>query len=280
MQTWSQLRVTAAKLQDDNRGLARYDAVIVDEAQDLEPAALTFLVCLVKDLGNLFVTADANQSIYGSSFTWSETHRRLEGAGEIGELSANFRSTREIATAAHSYLQTAMIDPELVEQTFVHEGPNPAMRQIRTDNEEADLLARFLRGASKELRLTLGSCAVLCPSGKAGKSLADALQRRSIPATYMLGRELDIYTEGVKILPLKSAKGLEFPVVAVAGLGAPYPFLPGGASNHQREVRLLLERRTLYVGMTRAMRALLVVAPESNRSGLLEGFDQQFWNVG
>ncbi len=109
--------------------------------------------------------------------------------------------------------------------------------------------------------------------------MADALQRRSVPATFILGRELDIYAEGVKVLPLKSSKGLEFPVVAVAGLDAPYPFLTSGASKRQREERLLLERRTLYVAMTRAMRALLVVAPESNRSGLLEGFDQQLWNV-
>ena len=90
---------------------------------------------------------------------------------------------------------------------------------------------------------------------------------------------MDIYAEGVKVLPLKSAKGLEFPVVAVAGLGAPYPFVPSGANQRQREKRLLLERRTLYVAMTRAMRALLVVASESNRSSLLEGFDRQLWNV-
>jgi len=38
------------------------------------------------------------------------------------------------------------------------------------------------------------------------------------------------------------------------------------------------EKRTLYVGMTRAMRALLVIALPSHE--LLTGFSPDFWNTG
>jgi hypothetical protein len=34
----------------------------------------------------------------------------------------------------------------------------------------------------------------------------------------------------------------------------------------------------MYVGMTRAMRALLVVVPQSSENELLEGFDPTRWN--
>jgi len=40
------------------------------------------------------------------------------------------------------------------------------------------------------------------------------------------------------------------------------------------------QRRTLFVGMTRAMRALLVVVPETKPSTLLQGFDKTLWNLG
>ena len=95
----------------------------------------------------------------------------------------------------------------------------------------------------------------------------------------MQSRDLDIRAEGVKVLPLRSVKGLEFPIVAVAGLSPPYPFVTVNASKGEREERSHLERRTLYVAMTRAMRALLVARPAASSSSLMEGFDEALWNV-
>ena len=42
-----------------------FDAVVIDEAQDLDPAALRMLMKLSKASNRIFITADANQSIYG-----------------------------------------------------------------------------------------------------------------------------------------------------------------------------------------------------------------------
>ncbi len=39
------------------------------------------------------------------------------------------------------------------------------------------------------------------------------------------------------------------------------------------------ERRSYFVGMTRAMRALLVVLPKGTMNPLLEGFAPELWNV-
>ncbi len=81
-------------------------------------------------------------------------------------------------------------------------------------------------------------------------------------------------------MTLKSAKGLEFPVVALAGFPRAYPPLRGGMSEEQRDEVLPRERRTIFVGMTRAMRALLMVVPAGTTSPLLTGFDGRFWNLG
>lgn len=279
VQTWSHTRSEAARIAGSG-GLKRiYDAILIDEAQDLEPTVLLALNSLLKESGEIFLTADANQSIYGSNFRWSEVHQHLEVGGKVGVLTANFRSTREISLAASSYLRSAAIDADSIDQAFVHEGPLPAIRRVRTPKQEAELLARFIDGASRQLRLAKGSGAVLCPSAREGERIASELTALGLHATFMLSKDLDVDAPGIKVLPLRSAKGLEFPIVALAGFWPPYPFMPANAGKGERAERLLLERRSLFVGMTRAMRALLVVAPESLSSALFEGFDETLWNT-
>lgn len=39
------------------------------------------------------------------------------------------------------------------------------------------------------------------------------------------------------------------------------------------------EQRTLFVGMTRAMRALLVIILHKASTPLLQGFDDTYWNL-
>jgi superfamily I DNA/RNA helicase len=145
---------------------------------------------------------------------------------------------------------------------------------------EAQLLANFFKRASLNLRLTLGSCALLCPSERAGRALADALRAQDIEATFMSGQDLNLTRSGVKVLTLNAAKGLEFPIVALAGfLSGSYPVIPRDASTDERDEILARERRTMFVGMTRAMRALLVVLPADVKTPLLQGFEGSFWNM-
>lgn len=82
-------------------------------------------------------------------------------------------------------------------------------------------------------------------------------------------------------MTLKSAKGLEFPVVALAGFAdTSYPYIPADATTEERAERVSQERRTLYVAMTRAMRALLLVRPSGTSNSLLTGFLPTLWNLG
>jgi superfamily I DNA/RNA helicase len=76
--------------------------------------------------------------------------------------------------------------------------------------------------------------------------------------------------------------GLEFPIVALAGFlgGAWQAAIPAKAAGDEREEFLALERRTIFVGMTRAMRALLVAIPERAQSPLFSGFEGDYWNTG
>jgi superfamily I DNA/RNA helicase/mRNA-degrading endonuclease RelE of RelBE toxin-antitoxin system len=278
--TWQQLRAAAADRVARGDGPAPYDAVIIDEAQDLDPSALWTLVALCREPGQLFITADANQSIYGAGFRWSDVHERLQFRGRTGILRTNFRSTREIGEAAQAYLRSGVLDDEPLEREYEHSGPTPAMRRVRNADEEADLLRVFLPAAARSYHLGIGACAVLCPTERAARGVANALTSYGLPARYMSGHELDLREQVVKVLTLKSSKGLEFPIVALAGfVRGGYPGSSAVEDGGEGEELHERERRTLFVGMTRTMRALLVLCPRNSDSPLFVGFDPPFWNT-
>ena len=80
----------------------------------------------------------------------------------------------------------------------------------------------------------------------------------------------------VSVMTLHAAKGLEFPVVFVAAVE--HGILPHERSLSKTD-QLEEERRLAFVGMTRAMRALLIVVPTDPSTTLLSGFDSTYWNV-
>lgn len=277
--TWHHLRAMAERA--TGKIARKYEAVIVDEAQDLDPSALRLLAQICKTPRGLFITADANQSIYCSHFSWANIHQDLQFRGRSGTLQANYRSTREIGEAAQSYLQTGILDSEPAERRYIYNGPLPIVRKVYSEQDEVQLLASFLTTARRACRLGIGSCAILCPTEKTGRNLAKALAAYQIEAAFMGGQYLGLERACVKILTLNAAKGLEFPIVALAGFHGVNKYmrkLTYSTIDEQKEA-LALERRLLFVGMTRAMRALLVAIPTSSTSPLLSGFDKEYWNV-
>ena len=279
-ETWQQQRVRADALAASSSLAHSFDAVIIDEAQDLDPSAMRLLVTLCKSPSRLLITADANQSIYGSGFSWSEVHESLKFPGRTSILRANYRSTAEIGEATRSYLMKGALEPLENERTYMNNGPLPAVRAVQNFQHEVQLLISFFKKASRSLRHTMGSCAILCPSENAGRALETALRQQKLEATFMRGFELNLAQPGIKIMTLKSSKGLEFPIVALAGFASSdYPIIPAGATPDERDEILARERRTMFVGMTRAMRALLVVIPTDTATPLLRGFDPGIWNV-
>jgi superfamily I DNA/RNA helicase len=277
--TFQQARLKATGIVAVGQGPALYDAVVVDEAQDLDPVVLGMLVRLCAEPNRLFLTADADQSIYGSGFRWSDVHASLKFQGRTGVLRRNHRSTARIGKAARSYLSGGALDEEKAEEIFVHEGDHPpVLGRVGNADEEARLLARFCKLASKELHLTLGSCAVLVPSKDAGRRIAERLGKLGVVATFMDSSGLDLRKPGVKVVTLQAAKGLEFPAVALAGFcDSQFPALKPDVMEEARAEALVRARRTAFVGMTRAMRLLLVALPEAG--GLvLDGFDPDLWH--
>lgn len=281
LETWQQLRTRALSTLQEMDNPPIYDAVVIDEAQDLDPNTLRILTQLCRYPNRLFITADANQSIYGSSFRWTDVSQDLKFVGRTGVLRINHRTTREINEAAILYLTNGALDEIENTRDYIHNGPPPAVRAVNNPGDEAELLVRFCKSAAREFRLGINACAVIVPTESVGTKIAAQLSYLGLEAHFMTSKDLDLNKQGVKVITLKAAKGLEFPIVALAGfLDSPYPTIAKGTPEDEVLEILARERRTLFVGMTRAMRALLIIVPASKSPVFLENFDSQLWNLG
>lgn len=278
--TFPQLRRRVMELVREHSLPPLYDGVLIDEAQDLQPTILRLLVAQCKSKDRLFLTADPNQSIYGSGFRWADVHEDLQFRGRTGVLRTNYRSTHQIMIAAGAYLRGAELDEPDETATCPRNGNRPLVRFCPTPEDQMQVLAAFFQEATGRMHKGLGGCAVLAPTIQSGEWIAKWLTKRGLPATFMAGKDIRLDAPEVKVVTLQSAKGLEFPIVALAGFPPrfPEPFPPGTTEDEVQE-RLLRFRRTLYVGMTRAMESLLIVAPQNALHLAADAFDATFWDV-
>ena len=277
--TFQEIRKIAYKLVKDEKYKLKYDSIIIDEVQDLDISSLKLLFSLCKNKNNLFLTADVNQSIFSSNFSWETIIENLDTSVEVNTLKGNYRSTKEISMAASNYLGDDFVDKTTREQTYINNGDLPIYKSVETIGEEIISLSNFIKEQSRALRLPVGSAAVLCPTESVGLEISRGLNEQGIKAEFMRSRDIKVTDNNVKVLPLKAAKGLEYPIVAIAGLRALKPSRFLNYSSKQKAERLNLERRTNFVGMTRAMRSMMICVPTKCDEELLGNFDSKFWDM-
>jgi superfamily I DNA/RNA helicase/mRNA-degrading endonuclease RelE of RelBE toxin-antitoxin system len=277
--TWGQLRQFSLDQVASGAFPHRWDYVIVDEAQDLTPVALSLCVELCRDPSGLFLTADANQSLYNRGFRWSHVHEQLQVTGRSRILRRNYRSTRQTAHAAAELLAGMDgADDEAMVQEFVHAGPKPVVYAAAGTADQARWLAEQICAAARELRLPVNGAAILVPTNSLGQSLANLLAEQGLPARFLPSREVRLEERCVKVMTLYAAKGLEFPIVAIAHVEADR--LPRETrATDPEDIREHLEnqRRVCYVGSTRAMRHLFITYDRSIPSPFLDLLSEERW---
>jgi superfamily I DNA/RNA helicase len=128
----------------------------------------------------------------------------------------------------------------------------PTLLTAHDAKEEAELIAERVQDAHAS-GTPLEDIAVLCRAKYLMAPIERALRTRGLAVQSMQAqafRRFDWSKPSVKLLTLHSAKGLEFPLVFVAGLQA----MP------MRDESLEEAARLLYVGMTRATHQLVLSA--------------------
>lgn len=278
VETFGALRAEALSLVKSGAWKQRFDFVLVDEAQDLSPITLALLAELARSPEGIFFASDNKQSIYSKSYQWKSAHPRLQFQGRTAILKNNYRSTAEIDRAAFALLASDEEDLTPSESRF--SGPLPVLLTGISAEEEALWTARFIRQMSSHLRMKTNSSAVLVPTQAIGESLAQKLCQEGLPSRFFAGRNLDLNAPEVKVITLHSAKGLEFPIVVLCGLHpGTYPTPEEFAETAEYEEELRAHRRLLYVGMTRAMRGLMLVQTRDCQDPALQRLDRLHFNI-
>ena len=258
---FERLAETTSKAVD--RGLVpagQYLALLIDEAHDFEDAWLAMAARLVDPATNsLLVLYDDAQSIYQKKrrkFNFSSVG--IEARGRTSVLRLNYRNTAEVLSLAVGCAERLLDGGEFVEgevQTVRpasagRHGPVPVLIEAANEQQEADLLAERV-GQAIERGTAPNEIAVLCRTKYQMPAIERALSKRQIAFQSMYSlkvREFDWSNPSVKLVTLHSSKGLEFPIVFVAGLQS----MPFKDQPMEEEVRLL------YVGMTRANQELVL----------------------
>ncbi|MEH1053683.1 UvrD-helicase domain-containing protein [Micromonospora sp. CPCC 206171] len=237
---------------------SEYDAVIIDEAQDLTDAALRLLYALVGDRPNgLLLVGDGQQSIYPGGFNLSAVGVQVRGRSHV--LTHNYRNTRQVYEAAQALMAGHHFDdggerPEtgLRSVELSRTGAPPVLSANASDEEHDLALAEAVESAIGE-GTGIGDLAVLVPTHALAQHYTDLIDSLGLPA-----QRLEDYdgtpTTLVKVGTYQRAKGLEFKRIFLPRLDADglreRPGRGEDAESHAERTALL--RRQLFVAMTRA----------------------------
>lgn len=277
--TWSKLRCQALDIVKQLE-IPPYQAVVIDEAQDLSPVALRFLLALVPTLEGVYLTADASQSLYQRGFSWKQIHTDLKVTGRTLVLKRNYRNTEQIMKACATILEGSSAGDTdcLIQESSACQGKSPVIVLTDSVDQESKLIHSFLLDAAKRQRLPLHGGAVLCPSSTIGKAIAKRLRTLGVDVQYVSGNDIDLNATHIKVLTLHSAKGLEFPFVVVVGLReGTLPHISTDLPEDEIMAASDEQRRLFYVGCSRAMRALMVCGSRSSPSSFLDNLTVPYW---
>ena len=233
-----------------------FDAVIVDEVQDLTCVGLQFLHALVGDRPDgLLMVGDGQQSIYPGGFTLSEAGISVVGRSTV--LNRNYRNGERILRYA---LTIVAADPF----NDLDANPVPGLRDVETARRggtvveasegpatQGAALRVHIRKLHHQDGVRYGDMAVLAPTNTAAARWRDVLADGEIPVI-PLEEYAGTPRDRVKVGTFYRAKGLEFAHVLIPDRDRyPRSRFARESDDAYRE-RTERERRVLFVAMTRA----------------------------
>jgi superfamily I DNA/RNA helicase len=242
----------------------KFDAILVDEAHTFHSSWFSSCLAALKENGDLLVATDANQRLYKrNSFTWKSLG--IKAQGRTTRFDRNHRNTAEILAAAWSILprdgQESGEDttfPAIEPTVALRHGEKPTIYRCASPNSQIAAVVDKIQEclgqgyAANEIAIVYNRLShkylSLLPTLISG---LDALQvsaywvsENDLSKNYLAG------TPGVRIITSQSVLGLEFKVVFIIWLEQ-FDLCYGLDAE-----TATLERRKLYVSMTRAQEEL------------------------
>ena len=258
----------AAELIKESGLDARYAAVVVDEAQDLDVAGFSLLRTLVgqSHANDLFIVGDPHQRIYGKPLVLSRCG--IEIRGRSRKLRINYRTTEETRAWATAVLNgidfddlDGGLDPATDYRSLLH-GDEPLIKAFEDTAEEQKFLTSTLHQIQQEQGGLAATCVVARTNGGVEK-LNVAMKRAGFSTRIINKDESDDPSDpALRIATMHRVKGLEFDQVFIPNLDINQ--LPLRVELDQRPDQLSRElfenqeRSLLHVAATRAKKRVVI----------------------
>jgi superfamily I DNA/RNA helicase len=259
------------------KGGRPYDAVVVDEAQDISVQELRFLAAMSGGQENgLFFAGDLGQRIFRQPFSWASLG--VDVRGRATTLRVNYRTSHQIRRHADKLLPPELEDVDgnaesRLGTVSVFNGPEPKVQVYDSEEQEQKAVADWIRERFEEgLRpIELG----IFVRSESQRPRAEAVTKQlGYPARDPLDAS-DNAPDTLAIGTMHLAKGLEYRAVVVMACDDEVIPLQErietvGDTRDLEEV-YNTERNLLYVACTRARDHLLITATDP-ASEFLEDF--------
>lgn len=249
------------------KDIKKYTHIIIDESQDLSKVQIDFLVQLYdtrKEYCSILFVADTAQSIYQNS--WLVKGRTFSSigfdmTGKSNSLAKNYRTTTQIAQAAYSLLSNdtnIISDDNYVKPYLIdRQGMRPVLRGFSTLQDEIAYLKMLVKQLSHEYELR--DIAIVTKRKSMLEEIYKSLQDEVKSVLIHSNEDTDFYEDSIKLVTMHSIKGLEFKIVLVVGLcEGVIPDINYLSDNDDVDYATSMERKLLYVGMTRATEKLFL----------------------
>ena len=235
-----------------------FDAVIVDEAQDLKPQELMFLAALAgNEPDSLTLVGDGGQRIYQGRFSFKSLGIKVQGRSHV--LKINYRTTEQIRRFADRLVdpESDDLDGSQVKRTdtiSLLKGPEPILKSFADEKQQASFVTTEIRKLTTQ-GISPDEIGVFARTWNLVEPIEHQLAHSKIPYMRLNDNERS-RKGGVNTGTMHRAKGLEFKVVFVVSVSdnvVPLPDSLKAATDSQAlEEAIEQERHLLYVSITRA----------------------------
>ena len=173
----------------------RWDVVLVDEFQDLNPVQYRVLHALARDHRHVFAVGDEEQSIYswaGADPTVFKTFLNDFGLGGKIHLEKNHRTPRDVFALARKLMlvNTPLFDDKVVPLADRESAFAVAAMDFETDDDEVAWVIDDIRRDRDECGHDWGEVALLYRKHEIGDRLEAAFLNAGIPCRLAQGRAL------------------------------------------------------------------------------------------
>ncbi|UZW13466.1 NERD domain-containing protein [Clostridium pasteurianum] len=260
-----------AKISQDMLGnIKKYDAIFIDEGQDLEKEWLEFIVKTLRnpEHSHLMLASDGAQNLYNRNYTLKSVG--IKAAGRTTIMRENYRNTKEILDFAYTFLTDGMFQEKLDEEdnnftikpdTSLRRGDYPELISCNDFQDEANKIVEEIIGLKQSGVDYSEICVAYIHKSCKGTNYLEILEStfssKNIPYFIMsksgnTKSKFRMDMGKVNISTIHSVKGLDFKYVYICGI------------NNRLLDSINESKKLLYVGMTRARDVLKVTYSENN----------------